>query len=229
MPMPSPDPVRWLDRFFESYYERRPVNATFIGEHEHDERLPDFSENGTGDGLAKMKAQLASVPDPPGAERAVGLDLLLARGFLNLAIWEHESLHFHRGNPSLYTGEAVFGVMSLFLTPGPTGERVKAARARMESIPAFLAQSRENVRSAPEAWIQRAVRECDGALQLFTEGVAKLREERDIRDRGFERAAETAAAAFANHRAYLSAERGTAPTHPVGCGEEALALHSTLR
>ena len=36
----------WLTRFFESYYRHRPVNATFIGEHRFDDRLPDFSAAG---------------------------------------------------------------------------------------------------------------------------------------------------------------------------------------
>ncbi len=35
---------KWLDDFFHSYYRHRPVNATFIGVHDYDDRLPDFSE-----------------------------------------------------------------------------------------------------------------------------------------------------------------------------------------
>jgi hypothetical protein len=36
-------PHEALDRFFESYYRLRPVNATFTGVHAHDARLPDWS------------------------------------------------------------------------------------------------------------------------------------------------------------------------------------------
>ena len=36
----------WLDDFFTAYYRRRPVNATFIGMHDTDHQLPDFSEKG---------------------------------------------------------------------------------------------------------------------------------------------------------------------------------------
>ena len=45
----------WLDGFFRAYYARRPVNATFIGIHDHDHVLPDFSEQGAGDTLAEME------------------------------------------------------------------------------------------------------------------------------------------------------------------------------
>ena len=40
----------WLARFFASYYRHRPVNATFIGEHDYDPQLPDFSAGGRGGG-----------------------------------------------------------------------------------------------------------------------------------------------------------------------------------
>jgi hypothetical protein len=54
---------QWLDRFFASYYRHRPVNATFIGVHEYDGRLPDFSAAGVGDTLADMQDLLARLAD----------------------------------------------------------------------------------------------------------------------------------------------------------------------
>ena len=42
----------WLDRFFAHYYATRPVNATFIGVHDHDHALPDFSPAATARQLA---------------------------------------------------------------------------------------------------------------------------------------------------------------------------------
>ncbi len=76
----------WLDRFFASYYVRRPVNATFIGIHDYDHRLPDFSEHGAGDTLAEMERLLkesASLGTPAGPEEAI--DRRLAEGFQKVA------------------------------------------------------------------------------------------------------------------------------------------------
>ena len=42
----------WLDQFFASYYRHRPVSATFIGVHEHDDRLPDYSASGIASHLS---------------------------------------------------------------------------------------------------------------------------------------------------------------------------------
>ena len=79
----------WLDRFFASYYVHRPVNATFIGVHDHDHRLPDFSEHGAGDTLAEMEGLLresASLEAPDGTQEAI--DKRLAEGFLRVQMWE---------------------------------------------------------------------------------------------------------------------------------------------
>ena len=101
--------TEWLDRFFASYYVRRPVNATFIGIHDYDHRLPDFSEHGAGDTLADMEGLLresASLGAPDGTQEAI--DRRLAEGFLRVQIWEYGSDHFHRGNPSVYTRRGHF-------------------------------------------------------------------------------------------------------------------------
>ena len=48
-----------LAAFFDSYYRLRPVNATFTGVHEHDDRLPDWSP----DGLAAAADEMRGVRD----------------------------------------------------------------------------------------------------------------------------------------------------------------------
>jgi hypothetical protein len=76
----SPAFAAWLDEFFAAYYRRRPVNATFIGVHDHDRALPDFSEQGAGDTLAEMENLLDRLYRlPPEAHtRAEAMDRELA-------------------------------------------------------------------------------------------------------------------------------------------------------
>ena len=45
----------WLDEFFDHYFRRRPVNATFIGVHTFDHELPDFSAEGVAATVAEMR------------------------------------------------------------------------------------------------------------------------------------------------------------------------------
>lgn len=219
--------TEWLDRFFASYYVRRPVNATFIGIHDYDHRLPDFSEHGAGDTLADMEGLLresASLGAPDGTQEAI--DRRLAEGFLRVQIWEYGSDHFHRGNPSVYTGEAIFGLLSLFLTDSaPVSERAEASTTRMECVATLLEQGRENVLRAPAAWTERAIRECQGALAFLTEGIDILAAEKQITTSGFKTAAARAARAFREFGTYLERDLLTRTTNEHASGEEAFRLY----
>ena len=217
----------WQEDFFEAYYHRRPVNATFIGVHAYDNRLPDFSENGAGDTLAEMHALLRRLAELPEEQLSISqrIDRQLAAGFLEIQAWEYQSEHFQRGNPCTYTGEAIFGLISLFLTDfAPLAERLESAIARMNDIPAFLAQGQANVRQAPLAWTERAIRECDGALAFLQDGLVELIQQEAIQDPHLRPAADLAAQAFATFRAYLQDELSASPEQPVACGEAAFDM-----
>ncbi len=216
-----------LDDFFTAYYKRRPVNATFVGMHELDHRLPDFSEASVTDTIDEMKSLLDRLEAQPeeGLTPAQSLDRKLAAGYLRTQLWEFQSDHFYRGNPCLYTGEAVFSVISLFLTDfAPVGERVDAAIDRMHAIPALLKQGQANVIKSPQAWIEHAIEECDGALNFFSHGIDQLVVEHEITDRRFKAAALIASDAFTSFKDYLESELCQHATQNYGCGAEAFEL-----
>ncbi len=216
-----------LDAFFASYYRRHPVSATFAGIHDHDDRLPDYSEQALADGAAEIEAlahRFRSLPAEPQAE-AEALDRTLAEGALAIERWEHASAHFYRSNPCGYTGEAVFGVIALLLRPfAPVRERLEAAVARMGAIPRLLAQGRENVRQAPSAWTDLAIRECTGARLLFREGIGVFLQEHGLADDRVEAAAAQAEGAFGRFQAFLERDLREQSTDAYACGEEALDL-----
>lgn len=216
-----------LDAFFDWYYRTHPGNATFIGIHDHDHRLPDYSPQGiegTLAALAALRARFRGLPEEPMSD-AERLDRYQAEGTLDIQAWEFASPHFYSGNPCVYTGEAVFGVIALLLRPfAPLEMRVGAAIERMHAIPAFLAQGRARVRRAPAAWTQQAIRECDGALTLLGRGVDIVIQEERVRGAEFRTAADTAAAAFRDFKTYLSTDLSAHTADTYACGAEALDL-----
>jgi Bacterial protein of unknown function (DUF885) len=225
MPEDAPNFAAWLDDFFAAYYRNRPVNGTFIGVHAYDDRLPDYSESGAGDTLAEMETllgRLRLLPAEP-LSPAQDIDRRLAEGFLEIQGWEFRSTHFQGGNPCTYTGEAIFGLISLFLTPfAPLAQRLDVAAARMAAVPGLLQQGRMNLRSAPPAWTARAIHECEGALAFLGEGLDRLVEAEDITDVSWRSAASAAAAAFRDFRAFLETELLAHPDAATACGPEAL-------
>ena len=129
-----------------------------------------YSEKGVAETVDEMKSLLARLDGLPvdNLTPAENMDRKLAGGYLKTQLWEFQSNHFYQGNPCLYTGEAVFSVIALFLSDYTQAkvDRINAAIDRMNGIPGLLAQGKSNVRQAPQAWIEQAVDECIGA-QLF--------------------------------------------------------------
>ena len=216
---------RWLDAFFEHYYRRRPVNATFIGMHGYDGMLPDYGPAALDASLAEMRVLLEPVERghlAPPRDMYEQIDVLLARDYLRIQVWEHSSSHFQRGNPCVYTGEAIFGVIGLLVRNfAPFPERVAAARQRLQAIPSFLAQGRANVRAAPRAWVARAIDECVGAEQLLSDGLRILAERHRELDGEFLEAARSAREAFTEHRRHLQGDGLTASHERYGVGRDA--------
>jgi uncharacterized protein (DUF885 family) len=214
----------WRDRFFAHYYAARPVNATFIGIHNHDDALPDFSPTALASHTAQMRElreELALIPQD-GLDVAQRHDSQLADGFLELQLLEDTLPQFHRGNPAVYSGEGVFSVLSLFLRDAePLGDRVQSAIARMHLLPAFLAQGRANVQSAPLAWTDQALREARAAASYFAEGLPRLAAERGITDSHFHEAATIAHDAFVEHARWLDESLRQKPEQEAACGREA--------
>ncbi|MEZ5417739.1 MAG: DUF885 family protein [Vicinamibacterales bacterium] len=206
-----------LDRFFEVFYRQRPVTATFTGLHAHDDRLPDWSP----DGLATMREEMADVRAllrragcPADDDVRVfprDVDLVLADATLEIAIAELDSGHFVHSNPTLWTGEAIFGVLSLLTRDfAPLHDRLAAARARLEATPHFLAQARRAIPRVPKRWLAKATGECATAVTFLREALpawlAALRADDVLRDQdvpGLTGAAAEAAAAFQDMQRWL--------------------------
>ena len=224
-PTHAPHLQAWLDRFFDQYYTLRPVNATFIGRHEHDRALPDWSDAGLRDTVAQMRdllGELEALPteDPDPVER---VDREIARGFLEIQIWERSSENFQRGNPALFTGEAVFGLMSHLLSDyAPLPDRVESMLARMSLVPEFLRQGTTTVTSAPAAWTQRALRECGAAVAFLREGLPTVGPLPPSLGSTVARAAESCANAFETHAVALQRNLPACSPDRVACGGASL-------
>ena len=172
-----------LDRFFDHYYRRRPVTATFTGVHAFDALLPDWSNDGLLALDAEMREMIRalSVEHPPGASTEEfrldidALDAELARRFLEIQLVENERGHGVRANPSLWTGEAIFGVISLMIRDfAPVEQRMQSAIGRLEAVSRFLDAARETLAYlSPSAWTSKAQRECEGAAVLLGGGIEK--------------------------------------------------------
>jgi Bacterial protein of unknown function (DUF885) len=175
----SPEP---LDAFFETLLQLRPVDATFMGVHDHDHRLPDWSPGGQEQAADRWRAAGQALGDPVALEREVrpgawtAIDRAVARSHVDLTLAELASRHFTRGNPSLVMGEAAFGVIGLISRDfAPATQRASFLLQRLRAIPRFLAGAMATVAAAPVpgAWAERARKEATATERLLTEGIPR--------------------------------------------------------
>jgi hypothetical protein len=228
--------VTAIDDFFTHYYARRPVNATFTGVHAYDDRLPDWSP----DGLAAMDDEMRSLGNAlareyptPGSAAAFRnspdlLDAQLARGFLEIQRAENASLHGPRANPALWTGEAVFSIVALMIRDfAPLEVRADLAAARAQCASGFLTQRVGT--PLPRRWVDRAVRDCEGADILLGEGVGRWTAALDpAAPRTIELLNAVAAAKqrFRQHAEWLRSQP-EAPESAMSCGPDLFDLKLT--
>ncbi len=226
---------RALEQYFAQYFSRNPVNATFTGLHALDDRLPDWSVQGRAIEAAEMRRirhDLNDTADPSIAQlrgSTVALDAELARANLDVRLAEHDSRFFHARNPALWTGEAIFGAVSLMIRDfGPVEERVRNLAARLLAVPRFLAAMPSAITAAiPAQWVARASRECQAADGVFDRGLIVWLEGHDVAPAGVAElmdAAASARRAFAEAAVWLTS-RTPAPDSEYSAGE---ALFTTL-
>jgi uncharacterized protein (DUF885 family) len=222
-----------VDRFFESYYRLRPVNATFTGVHDHDHRLPDWSPDGLAAARAEMQTVRSSLPETPadlGTLHDVAFrDRVLAAAFLDIQLAEDDSAHFARGNPSLAAGEAIFGAISLMTRPfADVGVRADAACSRLAAVPAFLAGARRSITAGvAQEWREKTLRECDGADRLLTGGISRWIAVEGIdvaRAEALVAAARRAREAVDQFRGWLMREAAPAGPDRYACGSDLFDL-----
>ncbi|WP_225876185.1 DUF885 domain-containing protein [Lysobacter solisilvae (ex Woo and Kim 2020)] len=135
---------RWLD----GWLEQQPVSATQTGKHDFDDRIEDLSAAGRQKFVDFSKAALAEVDalDASKLSRENQVDLAILRNQIRYDIWQLDTLQSWAWDPQIYNGlagGALYTLMAREFAPLP--QRLKSATARMEKIPALLAQMRENL------------------------------------------------------------------------------------
>ena len=158
-------------RALEGWLQLSPVSATQIGEHRYDGELDDLSAAGRQKGLEFSRKILAELDatDIAALSRANQVDAAILRNQLQYDIWTAETLQSWAWDPQVYNnvaGGALYGLMAREFAPLP--DRLKSATARMQKIPALLAQARENLDPArvPKVHAETVARQNAGILSI---------------------------------------------------------------
>jgi uncharacterized protein (DUF885 family) len=196
-------------RALDGWLQLSPVSATQIGEHRYDGELDDLSATGRQKNLDFSKKILGELDalDVATLSRENQVDAAILRNQLQYDIWTAETLQSWAWDPQVYNnvaGGAIYGLMAREFAPLP--ERLKSATARMQKIPALLAQARENLDPArvPKVHAETVAKQNAGILSIVDTFITPNIKDLPEADRAQAQAAiDGLKTAVAEHQAWL--------------------------
>ncbi len=196
-------------RALDGWLRLSPVSATQIGDHRYDSEIDDMSAAGHAATLEFGKKILAELEamDASSLSRDNQVDAAVLRNQLRYDIWGSETLQSWAWDPQLYSGlagSAIYGLMAREFAPLP--DRLRSATARMEKVPALLAQARENLDPArvPRVHAETVAKQNSGILSIVDMFITPKLGELSQADRArAEAATVTLKEAVAEHQKWL--------------------------
>ncbi len=211
-----------LDRVVDSYVSTLladyPVLATFLGVHDHDAELGEFSLSAQEEKNGHLKELLSELEALSLDDASVDarIDAAALRASLRRSVFEHEELRTHEFKPIDYVGTALSGCNELILGDfAPLAERARSLLGRLEQIPGVLGAMRENIKQSPGVFATIGAEIARSGVGFVSAVVPGIAEEVPSLRTDLEKASDAAAEAFGGAADYLEglAEDSGVPFH----------------
>ena len=159
------------DAYIAAIERLSPVEATALGLHGSDARLPDITPAGRLARQREWQRLLARIGmiDPAKLGRDQQVDRAMLVNELRYRLWTDLTLQEWAWNPQAYNDAAAGSLYALAARDfAPWDVRLKAATARMEALPAFLAKSRSQLNPArvPKIFAETVSKQNGGIVEI---------------------------------------------------------------
>jgi len=159
------------ERYIASLTRLSPVEATGLGEHRYDDRLPDISAPGRAAREGEWRALLGELArlDRGGLSRDNQVDLALLDNELRYKLWSNDRMENWAWDATGYNDEAgssLYRLAARDFAPWPV--RLRSATARMEALPGYLAEVRKQLAPArvPKVWAETLAKQNGGIVEI---------------------------------------------------------------
>src|SRR4051794_2647377 len=161
--------------YIEGLLQANPEYATSLGDHRFDDKLTDYSDDAVTKELARAKEarqQLEQFSDRTKLTGPNRVDVRLLKDNIDNEIFGIEELKEREWNPLLYN-ESLANSLYLLVARdfAPAEKRAASIKARMEKIPAVIAQAKANLKNPPKVYTETAIDQTQGAISLVKEGL----------------------------------------------------------
>ena len=159
------------ERYIASLTRLSPVEATGLGEHRYDDKLPDISAAGRALREGEWRALLGELAriDRAGLSRDNQVDLALLDNELRYKLWTNDRMESWAWDATGYNDEAgssLYRLAARDFAPWPV--RLRSATARMEALPGYLAEVRRQLVPArvPQVWAETLAKQNGGIVEI---------------------------------------------------------------
>ncbi|HUN65536.1 MAG TPA: DUF885 domain-containing protein [Bacteroidota bacterium] len=169
---------RITDEFLKGYFAAHPIYATGIGMHDYDSLLDDVSLAGReteGKRLRLFREKLSDI-DVRRLSPSAAVDHGILLASIDQMIFAQDELQEDGWNPTIYTGavgDALAGL--IYQDFAPADERLRNAAGRLRRIPLFIEQAEANLTDAPKLYVETAISQNSGAMDLIRGDLLGLR------------------------------------------------------
>jgi uncharacterized protein (DUF885 family) len=165
------------EKFLADSLALDPTAATKAGEHAHDGKWPDVSNEGEASARAFYVQRLKDLdgfsPDALGLQNKV--DLAILKNSLKYSIFAYDALRDYDWNPLAYTRLVADGLDPLLTRSfASLEERMASLRARLEGVPAIVAVAKKRLAHAPMVHTETAIEQNKGLIDLCKHEVTKV-------------------------------------------------------
>jgi uncharacterized protein (DUF885 family) len=173
------------DKYLESYFTLNPGTAVYLGLHQYDSEIPDYSISGIEDSIKQFtdfKNQLTEI-DYNELTTQEKYDYDIVKWSIDSYIFDVSEFRSHENNPMIYT--YAFGSLNMILGKNyaPYKERVRSIFKIMAKIPTIFQQAKENLNEVvPAIFCDYAKRFCTGYINFFEHDLKKSIEENGDED-----------------------------------------------
>jgi uncharacterized protein (DUF885 family) len=183
MPMPasaaeSPEDAK-LVKFFKNYLDlwmaQRPLEATYLGNHDFDDVLEDVSAESRKNWETLARTTLEALPKEVNYQklsRGSQIDYEIFKHHLERTLWVWDNIRPFETDPRTY-GEYITNSIFLPLTQStlPRDRNIANAAARMRYAPTIIEAAKRTINNPPKVVLETAIKQNKGAIAFYESGV----------------------------------------------------------
>ncbi len=158
--------------YLDDRAQRHPDEATDLGDHRFDDRMPDSSRTALADerhALDGWASRLGAV-DAAALSPEHRVDAAMMADSVARRVLELDELAEHTWNPLLANpGRAIYPLLARDFAPLP--DRLASVAARLAAIPESLAEARRQLGAMPRVHLETAIAQFTGTIALVSEQI----------------------------------------------------------